>query len=206
MRRQLTHRTSTTHGQGVQRAPYPTIHPLRCHRLSHVALLGASVLLIGGCGAAPRHSMAAPPQTPSSEQAAPGSYVESEPANGQAPQKSNEQAGAAPSSADNTPYATPPASQQPSPAGRGRERTPVWWTQQLQQWEGIAMSSRSSCQQACRALHSMHRAVRALCTTDDQDQDDQQRHLCEDAKTRYEHARVRVQSACGNCRDEVGSD
>lgn len=54
------------------------------------------------------------------------------------------------------------------------------------------------CRNACRALGSMDRATGRLCnlaqSTDD-------RHRCDDAKTRVQSARVRVKSTCGTCPD-----
>jgi len=158
------------------------------------ALLLASIL-IGACAAQP------PPSSPSYStvaQPSPPPPPEARPTQQNLQPGATAGATALPIPTAFAPFVTPGV--QPTALPPDAQLFLSWmeveaYTRQLQ-------SSLTSCDTACKALASMERAVRVVCSL----VKDTERPRCDEARLRLREARVRVRDACGQCSDGTRTD
>jgi hypothetical protein len=95
----------------------------------------------------------------------------------------------------------PPPAVAPTPessASPGDRRSALMQARaEVERTERELLNGAPNCENACRALSSMQRAVEHLCALAD-DSDDKRR--CEDATHRFSTTRDRVFTTCGSCR------
>lgn len=154
---------------------------------------GCISLLLMGCGRAPVYP-ASPSAPESSGQAAQGvsrpeSTAEFEPPAEQSRAPSEPSSlPVAPSTKRN--YALPPDSYD-----GGHEGVRSLW-EELSAAEQVALSVRSGCERACRALLSMHRATERLCELAS---DEPEKKACQQARQRLREAKETVRRSCQRC-------
>lgn len=157
------------------------------HPTKLVATLG--VLALTGCGAmpAPQQTGAAAPKAETAPKAPERGFAEPPP-----PPAAT--ATAAPSGG------APQTGHVPGMPGRTDELSYPEAVQQFERQARELSATLSQCTEACRALSSLERAARRICTVGE----DVTR--CEDAKARLREARTRVREKCKECPGGASTD
>lgn len=100
------------------------------------------------------------------------------------------------------PFAAPPPPIGEAPGSTPREVQLIFAWMEMENNARLLMSGLSTCDNACRSLASMERAVRVVCSLVKEGE----RVQCDNARSRLRDARARVRESCGACSDGTRTD